>query len=238
MPGENGKINPASIEAAVKKRTTTNHPKPRALSFAQATEMGTVYSPDELRALTEIARRSGLGVHMDGARFANAVASLGVAPKEITWRAGVDVLSFGGTKNGMAIGEAVVFFNLDLAKEFDYRCKQAGQLASKMRFMSACWTAMLQDGAWLRHATHANEMAKRLENGLRGLPHVKLSFPCDANGVFAKMPLPIIQGMYDLGWKFYTHVSPNDCRLMCSWDTTEQDVDGFVADLKGLVEKT
>ena len=237
LPGVNGKLNPADIETAVKKRPTTNHPKPRALSLTQATEAGTVYSPDELRALTDAARRHDLRVHMDGARFANAVAGLGVTPKEITWQAGVDVLSFGGTKNGMAIGEAVVFFNVDLAKEFDYRCKQAGQLASKMRFMSASWIGMLQDGAWLRHARHANQMARRLAEGLRALPQIKIAFPCEANGVFAQMPAPVIQGMFDRGWKFYTHVSPGDCRLMCSWDTTEGDVDAFIADVKNLVAK-
>src|SRR6201999_1522407 len=143
-----------------------NHPKPRALTITQGTEMGTVYSPAEIRKLTATAREHGLRVHMDGARFANAVASLGVKPKEITWQAGVEVLSFGGTKNGMAVGEAVVFFNLELARDFDYRCKQAGQLASKMRFVSASWLGMLKDGAWLRHAEHANKMAKRLEAGL------------------------------------------------------------------------
>lgn len=127
-------------------------------------------------------------MHMDGARFANAVASLGCAPKEITWQAGVDVLCFGGTKNGMAVGEAVVFFNRDLAAEFDYRCKQAGQLASKMRYLSAPWVGMLQDGAWLRHARHANTMAEYLEKSLRDLPGVKLLFPRQANAVFAELP--------------------------------------------------
>ena len=112
---------------------------------------------------------------MDGARFANAVVSLGVAPKEITWQAGVDVLSFGGTKNGLGVGEAVVFFNSELAREFDYRCKQGGQLASKMRFLSAPWVGLLQDGAWLRHAKHANAMAQRLDAAIRGLPRVKVA---------------------------------------------------------------
>jgi threonine aldolase len=236
LPGTNGKINPNAIEGAVKKRTDIHYPKPRAISLTQATEMGTVYSLEELRTITEIARGFGLRVHMDGARFANAVASLGVKPKQITWQAGVDVLCFGGTKNGMAIGEAVVFFNLDLAREFDYRCKQAGQLASKMRFVSSSWLGMLEDGAWLRHARHANTMAQRLEAALRGLPQIKISYPCQTNGVFAKMPPAVIKGMHDRGWKFYTHVSPDDCRLMCSWDTTEEDVDAFAADVKGLVE--
>jgi threonine aldolase len=233
--GDNGKINPAAIEGIVKKRTDIHYPKPRVISITQATEMGTVYSPDELRALIGTARQFGLRVQMDGARFANAVASLGVKPKEITWQAGVDVLCFGGTKNGMAVGEVVVFFNAELAREFDYRCKQAGQLASKMRFLSASWAGMLQDGAWLRHASHANAMAKRLEAGLRELPNVKISFPCQTNAVFAKMPSAAIQGMHQRGWKFYTHVSPNDCRLMCSWDTTAEDVNAFVADMRALV---
>ncbi|MDB6022110.1 MAG: Threonine aldolase [Pedosphaera sp.] len=237
LPGAEGKINPAAIEGPVKKRTDIHYPKPRAISLTQATELGTVYSLDELRTLTETARQFGLRVHMDGARFANAVASLGVLPKEVTWQAGVDVLCFGGTKNGMAVGEAVVFFNQEIAKDFDYRCKQAGQLASKMRFVSASWLGMLQDGSWLRHAGHANRMAQRLEAALQGVAGLKLAQPCQTNGVFIKMPQSVIKGMHDLGWKFYTHVSPDDCRLMCSWDTTEEDVDAFAADVKSLVAK-
>jgi threonine aldolase len=235
VPGANGKINPDSIEGMVNKRTDIHYPKPRAISITQATEMGTVYSKAELEKLVEKAKRFGLRVQMDGARFANAVASLGVKPKEITWQAGVDVLCFGGTKNGMAVGEAVVFFNLELAKEFDYRCKQAGQLASKMRFLSASWVGMLRDGAWLKHAAHANAMARQLEAGLRELPKLKISFDCQTNAVFAQMPAEAIQGMLARGWKFYTHVSPSDCRLMCSWDTEPQDIEAFVADVKSLV---
>ncbi len=136
LPGENGKIHPAAIEKMVKRRTDIHYPKPRAVSVTQATELGTVYSVEELKAIWGTCKKLGLHIHMDGARFANAVASLGVAPKEITWQAGVDVLCFGGTKNGTAVGDAVVFFNPMLAKEFDFRCKQAGQLASKMRFLS------------------------------------------------------------------------------------------------------
>src|ERR1043165_8076456 len=141
----NGKLDPASVEEVVLKRKDIHYPKPRAVSITQATELGTVYSIEELNALGKKARELGLKIHMDGARFANAVASLNIAPKEITWRAGVDVLCFGGTKNGTHVGDAVVFFNLDLADEFAYRCKQAGQLASKMRFMSAPWVGMLEN---------------------------------------------------------------------------------------------
>lgn len=231
LSGENGKIDPASIEGAVKKRTDIHYPKPRVLSLTQATEAGTVYSLDELNTLTATARELGLRIHMDGARFANAVATLGVAPKSITWEAGVDVLCFGGTKNGMPVGEAVVFFNAELAKEFDYRCKQAGQLASKMRFLSAPWVGMLQDRAWVRHAAHANGMAKKLEDGLRAA-NVEIVFPCETNTVFARMSETKIAGLRECGWLFYTHVSPGDCRFMCSWDTTDEDVESFLADLK------
>jgi len=235
LGGENGKIDPAEIHAAVNKRTDIHYPKPKALSLTQATEEGTVYSIGEIQALTDIARHHGLRVHMDGARFANAVAALDVTAKEITWQAGIDVLCFGGTKNGIAIGEAVVCFDLEAAREFDYRCKQGGQLASKMRFLSAPWTGMLKDGAWLRHARHANAMAKRLESGIRGLPQIEIAYPVQSNVVFARIPQPIVQGMYERGWKFYTHVGEADeARLMCSWDTTPEDVDAFAGDLRGL----
>jgi threonine aldolase len=235
LAGRNGKIFRQEIERAVSKRTDIHYPKPRVLSVTQATEVGTVYSLDEIRALAEVARRFGLRVQMDGARFANAVAVLNVAPADLTWRAGVDVLCFGMTKNGIAIGEAVVFFDRELAREFDYRCKQGGQLASKMRFLSAPWTGMLKDGAWLRHAKHSNAMAARLAAGLRGLPHVTISYPVDSNAVFAKIPPAAERQMHERGWKFYTGVvTPDESRLMCSWDTTLEDVDGFVADLREL----
>ncbi len=237
LAGTNGKINPAEIDRTVHKRSDMHYPKPRVLSLTQATEMGTVYSLDELRELTGEGRRFGLRIHMDGARFANAVAALNVAPADLTWRAGVDVLCFGMTKNGIAVGEAVVFFDRELAREFDYRCKQGGQLASKMRFLSAPWVGMLQDGAWLRHARHANQMAKRLETGLCAIPGVDISYPVDANGVFAKMPAAVEKQMHERGWKFYTGVvSLDESRLMCSWDTTSEDVDAFVADVRELMK--
>jgi threonine aldolase len=231
LPGADGKVDPKAIDAAVNKRTDIHYPKPRVLSLTQATEVGTVYSLDELRALTDVARHYNLRVQMDGARFANAVVALGVTPKEATWKAGVDVLCFGGSKNGIALGEAVVFFNTELAREFDYRCKQGGQLASKMRFLSAPWVGMLQDGAWLRYGQHTNAMARRLEAAIRHLPHVKIAHPVQTNSVFARLPDGVVQGMYQRGWKFYTHVSQDNARLMCSWDTTAEDVDAFAADL-------
>jgi threonine aldolase len=237
LPGADGKIEPKSIEYAVKKRDDIHYPKPHALSLTQASELGTVYSLEELRAVAEVARRCHLRVQMDGARFANAVVALGVTPKEISWEVGVDVLCFGGTKNGMAVGEAVVFFNPELAREFDYRCKQGGQLASKMRFLSAPWVGMLQDGAWLRHAKHSNTMARRLETAIRPLPGVQIAYPVQTNVVFATIPEKAVQGMHQRGWRFYTHVGINgEARLMTSWDTTPEDVDAFASDLRELLE--
>jgi len=235
VPGANGKIDPAGIERMVKKRSDIHYPKPRAVSLTQATEVGTVYSVEEVKAIGSKARSLGLTLHMDGARFANAVASLGVKPKAITWQAGVDVLCFGGTKNGTPVGDAVVFFNRDLADEFDYRCKQAGQLCSKMRFLSAPWVGMLQDGAWLRTAIRANAMAQRLRDALQGISEVRILFPTQANAVFADLPPYVIVALRQAGWKFYTFIGQGGCRLMCAWDTTEEDVDRFVADLKRLL---
>ena len=235
VPGPNGKIDPAGIERMVTRRTDIHYPKPRAVSLTQATELGTVYTPDELKAIWAKTKSHGLKIHMDGARFANAVASLGCASKEITWQAGVDVLCFGGTKNGIHVGEAVVFFDRDLAREFDYRCKQGGQLASKMRFISAPWLGVLKDGAWLRHAAHANAMAARLESRLRPLSQVKILFPRQANAVFAELPRPVIDGLRQRGWRFYTFIGQGGCRLMCAWDTTEEDVDNFSKDLESLL---
>ncbi len=236
LSGANGKIDPASIERMVKKRSDIHYPKPRLVSVTQATELGTVYSPDELKAIWSMCKKLGLRMHMDGARFANAVASLGVTPKEITWQAGVDVLCFGGTKNGTAVGDAVVFFNSELAQEFDYRCKQAGQLASKMRFLSAPWVGLLQDDAWLRHAGHANAMAQLLEKSLQNISEVKILFPRQANSVFVELPTDLIQGLWKRGWMFYNFIGKGGCRLMCAWDTTEQDIAEFVADLKALLK--
>jgi threonine aldolase len=237
LPGDDGKIDPKAIEGAVNRRNDIHYPKPHVISLTQATELGTVYSLEELRAVTSVARHCHLRVHMDGARFANAVVALGVTPKELTWESGVDVLCFGGSKNGIALGEAVVFFNPELAREFDYRCKQGGQLASKMRFLSAPWVGMLQDGAWLRYARRGNAMARRLADAIRNLPHIEIAHSVQTNAVFVRLPHEVVQGMYQRGWKFYTDVFPGFARLMTSWDTTAEDVDAFAADLVELTGK-
>lgn len=234
VPGENGKLTPSLIEHAVNRRHDVHYPKPRALSLTQATELGTVYTPHELTAIGKMAQKLGLSIHMDGARFANAVVELGESPGKLTWEAGVDVLCLGGTKNGMAYGEAVVFFNKELAREFDFRCKQAGQLASKMRFIAAQWVGLLRNGAWLRHATHANRMARLLDKKLRAIPSLKVLYPCQANSVFVDMPPAVMDGLHQRGWHFYLFIGQTGARLMCAWDTMESDVEALVGDILEL----
>jgi len=237
LTGTEGKLDVNAIEPMVKRRTDIHYPKPKVVSVTQATELGTVYSVRELEAIGEKCRSLGLRLHMDGARFPNALATLGVAPKDISWKIGVDVLCLGGTKNGSSVGEAVVFFKRELAHEFDYRCKQAGQLASKMRFLSAPWVGMLEKGAWLRHAAHSNAMARKLEAGLRALPQIQVMFPCQANSVFVKMPTSVADKLHERGWRFYTFIGEGGCRLMCSWDIQEADVEAFVADARDAAAK-
>lgn len=229
--GALGKLTPEDVARLGCQTGRVHGNKPGVLSIAQATEMGTLYSIDELRAVTEAARRNGLKVHMDGARFANAVAALGCRPADLSWRAGVDVLSFGGTKNGLALGEAVVFFDAGLADEFDWRMKQAGQLNSKMRLMTAPWVGLIEGGVWLANAAHANRMARRLAERLRAVPGIRLLFPVEANAVFADIPVPLQRVVRDRGWRFYTFLGATGCRLMCAWDTAPETVDRFADDL-------
>ena len=235
VPGQQGKIAPDGIETMVRKRTDVHYPKPRAISVTESTELGTVYTVNELKGIWAKAKQFDLKLHMDGARFANAVASLGCKPREITWEVGVDVLCFGGTKIGTAVGDAVVFFNRELAREFDYRCKQSGQLASKMRYLSAPWVGLLKNDVWLKHAAHANDMASLMYEELGKIEELKMLFPSQANAVFVEMPQWLIFALREAGWKFYTFIGEGGCRLMCAWDTTESDVRDFVADVKRLL---
>jgi threonine aldolase len=236
--GEQGKLTPAAIVEAVTRRSDIHHPKPKVVTLTQATEVGTVYRPDELRALADAAHERGLRVHMDGARFANAVAGLGLSPADLTWRAGVDVLCFGGTKMGLPVGEAVVFFDRRLAEDFSYRCKQAGQLASKMRFLSAPWLGILDNGTWLRHAAHANAMARRLAAGLAEVAGLPALFPVDANGVFVRLPGRIEEGLRERGWLFYNFIGAGGARFMCGWDTAPETVDRLVGDVRELARES
>lgn len=233
--GPGGKITPAGLTPVLGRGHGVHYPKPGALSLTQSTELGTVYSPDEVRALSAVAKPQGLAVHMDGARFANAAAALaarGVAPADFTWRAGVDVVCLGGTKSGMNTTEAVVFFQREHAREFEYRVKQAGQLASKMRFAAAQWCGMLEGGAWLRHAAHANAMAQKLAATLRTVPAVKLIGEPAANGVFVELPPATVTALMARGWHFHRFIGEHGYRLMCSWATPPDAIDRLIADLR------
>ena len=229
------KLTPAALTAAATRRTDMHASRASAVSLTQSTELGCVYTLEELRALSAAARGLGLKVHMDGARFANAVASLGCTPAAMSWQAGVDLLSFGLTKTGAPAGEAVVFFDRALAEGFEWRAKQAGQLASKMRMLSAPWVGLLEGDAWLAHARHANAMARRLATAIEALPGASLLHAPQANGVFAWLPRAAITAVRAQGWQFL-EVLPEEggrggCRLMCAWDTRPETVDAFAADI-------
>ncbi len=231
--GEQGKLHPPEVERLVRKRTDIHYPKPKTLTITQSTECGTVYSLAELEELRELAHSLGLKVHMDGARFANACASLGQQPGQIVSSAGLDVLSLGGCKMGMALGEAVVFFNLELAEDFAYRCKQAGQLASKMRYLTAPWVGMLQDGHWLRHARRANAMATRLAEGIGGLG-LEVLYPVQSNAVFVTLGEARIEKLREAGWAFYQFIGTGGARFVCPWNTSEQSVDDLLGAIRLL----
>lgn len=232
--GANGKIDLAEVRAVVARQCDLHSHKPRVVSLTQATELGTVYGRDEVAAMVEFARSRELLVHMDGARFANALVSLDCAPKEMTWQAGVDALSFGGTKNGLAAGELVVFFRKELAAEFEYRAKQGGQLASKMRFLAAPWHALLSDDLWLRQARYANAAATRLAEQLQSRAGLRAAFPVQSNALFLRLSDPLVAGFRERGWQFYNFLEPDLYRLMCSWATTEESIDQFVRDAVAL----
>jgi threonine aldolase len=236
IAGADGKLRPAALEPVMHRGHGVHFPKIHALSLTQATELGTVYTPDETRALTAFAHERGMGVHVDGARFANAAATLcerGHSLAEITWRTGIDVLCLGGTKNGLLTSEAIVFFNRDYARDFEYRVKQSGQLASKMRYASAQWLAVLREGAWLRHGAHANRQAQKLAAGLQRAGF-RLIGNVEANGLFVELPPKVYAALEARGWHFYRFVGEHGYRLMCSWQTSDAEVEAFLAEVRAV----
>jgi threonine aldolase len=204
-----------------------HHVQPKVISLTQSTEMGTVYQPGEIRALADFAHARDMYLHLDGARIANAAASLGQTLRQATRDLGVDVLSFGGTKNGILGGEAVVFFRPELAQDFLFFRKQSMQLASKMRFISAQLGALLTNDLWLTNAQHSNRMAKLLEKEIRQIPQVKIVHQVEANGVFAKIPSDAIAKIQERYFFYVWNEEESVVRWMCSFDTTEEDVWGF-----------
>ncbi|MGI9524359.1 MAG: threonine aldolase family protein [Hyphomicrobiaceae bacterium] len=230
----NAKLTEASVISHASKLIGVHHVKVTALSVTNSTELGTVYSATELQTLGETARKHRLRMHLDGARFANAVVATGASPAELSWKAGVDILCLGGVKNGLAVGECVMIFAKELREEFGWRVKQAGQLNSKMRLVAAPWLGLLDNETWLKNAQHANAMAALLSSQLRNVPDIEILYPVDANVVFVGLPEHIQRGLRARGWSFYTFLPPVGCRLMCAWDTQRAAIDRFVADLRAI----
>lgn len=222
-----GKLSVPAVEAVYHGIGDQHHVQPRVISITQATEVGTVYTPEEIRALAQFAHRHDMYLHVDGARIANAAVSLGLSLRQSTRDLGVDVLSFGATKNGGMGAEAVVFFNRDLAKDFKFYRKQGMQLASKMRYLSAQFEALLKDDLWLQNARHSNRMAQLLKAELRRMPEVKIVYPVEANGVFAQIPRPAVEKIQKRYFFYVWTEAEPVVRWMCSWDTTEEDVKQF-----------
>jgi threonine aldolase len=227
VPVNNGKLTVEAVSYAYHGIDDPHHVQPRVISITQATEVGTVYQPHEIRALARFAHARDMFLHIDGARIANAAASLGQTLRQATRDLGVDVLSFGGTKNGALGAEAVVFFDKKLGHDFLYLRKQGMQLASKMRFISAQFDALFAGDLWLKSAQHANRMAHLLEKELRKIPEVKIVYKVEANGVFAKIPRAAIAKLQKRYFFYVWNEQQSVVRWMCSFDTTEQDVKEF-----------
>jgi threonine aldolase len=239
VDGDEGKISLEHIEQVLTEQTGhgLHSHKPRAISITQATELGTVYSQAEIDAIGKFAHGHDLLVHMDGARLANALACLQCSPAEITWKSGVDVLSFGGTKNGLSAGELVVFFEPELARDFEYRIKQAGQLGSKMRFLAAQWLALLTNDVWLRNASHANDAARRLAGRVAQQTGRDPALRVYSNSVFLRLDDATASGLMQRGWMFYKFAEPDIYRFMCSWATTDAEIEEFVRHFAQVVTK-
>lgn len=235
LGGADGKISAADLKAKLgdpSAASAVHHAQPAAVSITQLTEKGTAYSLDEIRAIADVVHGAGLKLHMDGARFANAVAALGCSPAEATWKAGVDVLSFGATKNGAFAAEAVIFFDPALAKDVEFRRKRGGHLFSKMRFLSAQLCAYLENDNWLRYAANANGAAKVLADGLSDLPGVELLHPVDGNEIFARISAPVHQALRAAGCQYYAFAEAPDgsvgVRLVTAFNTGEEQTSHFL----------
>lgn len=235
LPGDNGKFTADTLARKLGDpgaASGVHHAQPAAVSISQLTEKGTAYSPDEIRAIADVAHAHGLKLHMDGARFANALLGLGCSPAEMTWKAGVDALSFGATKNGAFAAEAVIFFDPQAARDFEFRRKRGGHLFSKMRFLSAQLAAYLENDNWLRYAKTANGAAQRLVEGLTTLSGVKLLHTVEGNEIFARISGPVHQALRSAGCQYYAFDESGDgsvaIRLVTAFDTTGADIDHFL----------
>lgn len=235
ISSDDGKLSPELIEAQSWRWGSVHRGEPLAVTITQTTELGTAYTADEIRALADYAHANGMGLHVDGARIANAAAHLGITLKEMTTDTGVDIVSFGGTKNGLLFGEAIVSLRPEAMNGFFHLRKADMQLASKMRFISAQLIALLDGDLWLRSAAHANAMATRLAAGVRGLPGVHITQLVQGNAIFVVLPEGIGERLAEVARFDSWNPSTREYRWVCSFDTTEADVDGFVEALRGML---
>lgn len=232
----NGKVTAETVKKELKGFGFQHHSQPKVLSISQPTELGTIYTPGEIEELAILMHSYDCYLHIDGSRISNAAASLNMSIKSFTYDLGVDAISFGGTKNGLLIGEAVVFFREELAKNFVYIRKQAGQLFSKNRFIAAQFEAYLKDGTNIKLATESNNMAKYLEQELQSVPQIKISRPVDTNAVFAYVPEDLCEKLRKLHYFYVWDEETNEVRWMCSFNTTKEDIDIFIKDMKSLIK--
>jgi len=235
LPTTDGKIKAEQIKPLMHSVGFQHHAQPKVISITQATEMGTVYTREEIMDIARFAHSNELFLHMDGARIANAAAALGIGFRELVTDTGVDVLSFGGTKNGIMLGEAVVFLNSRLAREFEYVRKQSMQLASKMRYIAAQFTALFTNDLWLQNANHANQMAQLLAEKVSHIPQVQITQPVETNGVFAIIPKEAIEKLQQKYFFYVWNETRSEVRWMTSFSTTREDVEKFVAALKEVL---
>jgi threonine aldolase len=235
IPTKDGKIYPWEIEEKIQRTGDQHHPQARVISISQSTEYATVYTPNEIKSISLIAKKHNLLLHMDGARLSNAAAGLQEEFRSITRDAGVDVLSFGGTKNGMMFGEAIIFFTPGLSRDFKYIRKQGMQLHSKMRFISSQFEALLTNDLWRRNAEHANKMAVLLEEEIRKVKKAEITQPVQANGVFVKLPARIVPELQEHCFFYVWNEKKSEVRLMCSFDTTEESIRSFGKKLHSLL---
>ena len=237
VPTPDGKLTPELIQTQMHGFGFQHHSQPKVISITQPTELGTLYSLEEIKAIAELAHTHGMYLHMDGARLANAAVALNTSFKKITTDAGVDALSFGGTKNGLMMGEAVVLLNPALQPDFLYRRKQAMQLCSKMRFLAVQFKAYFQNELWRKNAAHANQMAQLLYKAVEGLPHLKVVYPVQANGVFVQLPREVWTALQKDYFFYDWDESQNIVRWMCAFDTTEEDIRKFTDTLQKLIRQ-
>jgi len=229
LTGINGKITPEELEKNISGTGIVHHTQPSSVSITQVCETGEVYELDEIKKITDVAHKHKLNMHMDGARFANALVALNCTPAEMTWKSGIDVLSFGATKNGCIAAEAIIFFKPELVGNISFLMKRAGHLLSKMRFVSAQLDAYISNDVWLKNAKQANEMGKKLSDGLMKHNSIKLAYPTQANEVFAKFPREMIEHLNSLGYKMNEdELDGQAVRLVAAWNTQNSDVESFL----------